>query len=148
MSNKGWSFVSSEIQRWSLLMENFMKLVLVSHTAFSLWVYITRLHEGTLPPQVISLKTLHFQKCVFFFCIRRTCRLTTSESDGAAEKWLPPWQAHGPCSNISTFFSVNLWRRVDRLCCCFITTMMTNLHNIMRQQRGYSPLKQQPRRYI
>lgn len=84
-----------------------------------------------------------FRKCVFFFCIRRPCRLTTSESNGAAEKWLPPWQAQRPWSNISTFFFVNLFGWADMLCCCFITTIMTNLHHIMLKQSAYPPFKQQ-----
>ena len=51
----------------------------------------------------------------FFFSFRTVFPLTTSESNGAAEKWLPPWQAHRPWSNISA----SLWGRVDVFRCCF-----------------------------
>lgn len=137
-----WSFVCSIFGGpcwWKT--SNFIKLVLVSHTTFSLWVYITCLHEGTVPPQLISLETLHFQKMlvlfIFFFCIRRLCRLTTSESNGATEKWLLPWQAQRPRSNISTLFHVNQREgQVDIVCCCFITTVMTNLYHITPKHRG------------
>lgn len=148
-----WSFVS-----WALLlvvatlMENFMKLVLVSHTAFSRWVYITCLHGGTLP-LLISLKTLHFLKmCVLFFSLSlslhrgRPCRLTTSENNVATEKWLPPRrQALRP--TISTHFSVNPWGQMDMLRCCFITTIMTNWQHTVLKERGYPPFKQQWGRY-
>lgn len=84
---------------------NFMKLVLVSHTAFSLWVYITR--RDSPSTSHFSQNTSFSENVCSFFCIGRPCRLTTSESNGAADKWLPPWQTQRPWSNISTFFSVN-----------------------------------------
>lgn len=98
------------------------------HCFLSQWVYITGLHEGTLPLQDISLKTLHFlKKCALFFffvCIKRPCCLTTSESNGAAEKWLPPWQALRPRNSISTFY-LKVWALVDVFYSVVIATVMT-----------------------
>lgn len=55
-----------------------------------------------------------------FFRIRRPCRLTTSESNGAAEKMTSSMT--GPetsAQHFRSFFSVNLWGRVNVFRCCF-----------------------------
>lgn len=60
-----------------------------------------------------SQNTSFSENVCSFFCIRRPCSLTTSEGNGAAEKWLPPWQAWRPLSCISQCYFVNIWGQVN-----------------------------------
>lgn len=135
---------------WSLLMENFTKLVLVSHTAFSLWVYITCLHEGTLPPRVISLKTLHFQKMCVLFVHQETVPF-----DHIWNKWCRRKMTSSMTGSETTeqHFDLFLCKSVRTsghalLLSHSLTSIMTDIHHIMLQQRGCPPLKQQQGWYV
>lgn len=70
-----WNWFSSPTRRsrWEFIL-------LVSMKGLSL-------HNSFLSKHFISENV-----CSFFLCTRRPCRSTTSESDGATEKWLPPWR--------------------------------------------------------
>lgn len=110
-----WSSVKSAFggpSWWKLqtLWNWFLSPTLLSLCEFTLLVSIKGL---SLPHSFLS-KHFIFWKCLFFFfCIRRPCSLTTSEGNGAAEKWLPPWQAWRPLSCISQCYFVNIWGQVN-----------------------------------
>ncbi len=139
-----WSSVSSVFGGpcwWKT--SNFMKLVLISHTAFSLWVYITCLHEGTLPPQLISLETLHFQKMrvLFFTSADRAVwphlKAMVAQKNDFLHDRLRDHEA-----TFQPLFSASLCGRVDMSHCCFVTTTMTNLHHITLKRRPFRSSKE------